>query len=184
MARIPRDLFGQPIRNRKPRLQATLERYDRETLPDRIVRAQRVHAMFPKGRSFIMPFETAYVFEEARMTFVHGLFVSTILLAVAFAEHRLADFLTSKGRGKDARAGLKAICATLRHEGVVHEVVLGKLDRLREIRNPFVHVKEHGHKHLLSRRMVAHRIAPEELLRQDAEEALSLMYQVALYPLR
>lgn len=183
-SRVEKDLFGHPIRRRKPRLQSVLERLDRATLQPRLERAQRVQRMFPKGYSFLMSIETAYVFEEAKMAFINGQFVSTILLAVAFTEHWLGSFLGSRGFEKEARSGLKGIVACLRRHGLVQEFILGKVDRLREIRNPFVHFKPTEHPHRITRRVWAQRRDPNEILRRDAEEGLSLMYQVSIYPLR
>lgn len=178
------DLFGQPVRKRKPQLQSVLERLDRESMQARLGRAQRVQAIFPKDYSFLMSFEAVYVFDEAKMAFMNGQFVSTILLAVAFSELWLGRFLRSKGFEKEARSGLKAIAARLRQHGLVQEFILGKVDRLREIRNPFVHLKPPGHPHRITQRAITQGRDPDRILRRDAEEMLSVMYQISVYPLR
>jgi hypothetical protein len=85
--------------------------------------------------------EMHHVFVEAKDTFIGGHYVSTLLLGCAFFEHTLSLLLEAHGHEKQARAGLKAIIDGLRKHRLVDDYLLTQVDRLRERRNPFVHLK-------------------------------------------
>ena len=133
----------------------------------------------------MMPFATAFVFDEARRTFVNGDFVATILLAAAFIEHRLGSHSRSKGYVNVARQGLAQIVACARDHDFAAAYLLDKVDRVRQIRNPFVHLKPFEHEHGLIQRMIRGEVEePATLLEKDAKEALALMYTIAVARLR
>jgi len=181
---VQKDLFGKPVRRRKDRLEAALEKYDRETLLDRVERLRWVDKVFPKGYDFMMPPETAYIFDEAKMAFLNGEFIATLLLASAFVEHWLGIPLQSKGFHKEAQKGLGAIIECARANNLVHGYLLDKADHLREIRNPFVHLKPFAHKHSIMQRAMNGLSHPVEIMENDAKEALSIMYTIASTSLR
>jgi hypothetical protein len=60
-------------------------------------------------------------------------------------------------------------------------MLLNKVDQLRLIRNPFVHLKSFGHEHTIGQRSLKQRMPPEALLETAAKEALIAMYGVAVY---
>jgi hypothetical protein len=182
--RLEKDLFGNPVRKRKPRLQSILEKYDRETLQDRVVRLRYVNAFFPKGYWFGMSVEAASLFSEAKMAFINGEYISTILLSLSFTEHWLGSYLASRGYPKRSFGSLSSIANTLRKEKSVPEYLLSPLDELRLLRNPFVHLKESDHPQNLERRMFSEQMPPYDILEKDAKEALALMYQIAVFPKR
>jgi len=96
-SKVEKDLFGNVVTKSKPRLQAVLEKYDRETLQDRVNRLRFVNAFFPKGYWFGMSVEAISLFDEAKMAFINGEHISTVLLSLSFAEHWLGSYLASKG---------------------------------------------------------------------------------------
>lgn len=133
----------------------------------------------------MMPFVTAFVFDEARRTFVNGDFVATILLASAFIEHRLSSHLRSKGYVKTTRQGLAQMIACARQHDFASPFLLDKVDRLRRIRNPFVHLKPFEDDDGLLKRMIRGEVEePARLLEKDAKMALTLMYTIAMARLR
>ncbi|MFN2524741.1 MAG: hypothetical protein ABR505_00530 [Actinomycetota bacterium] len=174
------DLFGHTRKPRKSRLRSVTERYDRDTLEARVARLVWLNKVFPTGYGFGMPFESFFVFDEAKMTFLNGQFIATSLLATAFIEHRFASVLAARGFVRESRAGFKRIVATLRAKGWVNSLLLDKVDLIRQRRNPFVHLKEFNHAHNLARRSVDSRTDPYELIESDAKEALTVMYTVAI----
>ena len=174
-----KDLFGKPIRQRKSRQQILLEKYDRETLDKRIDRLKWVEKIFPKGYGFLMPPETSYVFNEAKMSFINGELVATLLLVSAFVEHWLGIHIESKGFHKEAQKGLSAIIDCARTNNLIHSSLLVKADHLREIRNPFVHLKPYTHKHRVMQRAMDMQANPLTIMEKDAKDALSIMYTIA-----
>jgi hypothetical protein len=119
------------------------------------------------------------VFEEAKSCYIYGQAVATILLAAAFAEHWLGALLARRGYTKQAKAGLRSIVKHCREQRLAPEVILNKVDRLRQIRNPFVHLKGFDHEHGIAQRTLKARTNPFELVDADAREAIVAMYAVA-----
>lgn len=177
----PVDLFGRPVTVQRSRSQIELERYDRETMAGRIARLNYVKRVHPAG-GFGMPIESVMLFTEAKMAFVDGLFVSVLLLCNSFIEHVLGSMLESRGFQTEAKAGLAAQIACARKNGVLDEYLLEKADRLRKVRNPFVHLKPYDHEHGIHQRMMRARKNPYEILETDARTALSIMYAFATRP--
>lgn len=180
---LQKDLFGKPIRHRKSREQSLLEKYDRKTLDDRIQRLKWVEKVFPKGFSFVTSPETSYVFDEAKMAFINGEFIATILLVSTFIEHWLGAHIESKGFYKEVQKGLGAIIDCAGKKNLVHNNLLKKADHIRQIRNPFVHLKPFAHKHSLTQRAKSVLANPVEIMENDAKESLSIMYTIATSPL-
>ena len=182
---VAKDLFGKPVRQQRPRYEVTLERQEKKTLPERAARIQWLSGVIPRDRMFGMSLETGLVFEEARVSFVYGNFVAVIVLAAAFIEHWFIASLEARGYRAEASRGLAAAINCARRNKLVHSTILDKADRLRQIRNPFVHLKEFDHKNNLSQRMSQNRdFRIHALLEDDAKEALIAMYGVAVYAFR
>lgn len=176
---MDKDLFGNPLKKRKSRLERQLEKSDHQSFALRLERLKWLDSILPKGSSFVMPPETFHVFEEARLAFINGEFVATLLLANAFLEQWLGNVLASEGHAKEARQGLAAILQCMEETGLLHEFLSHAADRLRKIRNPFVHIKPFDHEHRLTQRVLKGQIDPYSLLEEDAKDAISLMLQVA-----
>src|SRR5580704_8839077 len=179
---VTTDLFGKPVRHQRPRYEAALERGERKTLPERAVRVRWLSEVIPKNLMFGMPLETSLVFNEAKASFVYGNYVAVIVLAASFIEHWFIASLSDRGYQKEASRGLGAAIKCARVNGLVAPLILDKADRLRLIRNPFVHLKEFDHEHDIGQRMAKSRTFDiRALLESDAKEALIAMYGVAVY---
>lgn len=179
---IEKDLFGKPVKHRRQRYEAALERGDKKTLPMRAARVRWLSEIIPRNRAFGMPLETSLVFEEAKASFVYENYVAVIVLAASFIEHWFIASLSNRGYEKEASQGLAAAIKCARVHGLVDQVILDKADRLRLIRNPFVHLKEFDHQHSIGQRMAKTRTFDiRAILESDAKEALIAMYGVAVY---
>lgn len=178
---IQKDLLGKPIRQRRPKYEATLERHELQNVPVRAERIRWLSTVIPKGGGYMMPLESMRVFQEAKDCFIYGQFVATLVLAASFIEHWLGGILDAAGQSKVATQGLKAIITHCREFNVIPVALCDKIDNLRLSRNPFVHLKPFDHAHNLGQRMLARRMHPDSILELDAKEALSAMYSVAVY---
>lgn len=179
---VDRDLFGKPIRGRRPRYEASLERSEARTRPERAARVRWLSEVIPRTRFFGMPLETILVFEEAKDSFIYGNFVAAVVLAASFIEHWFVASLDARGYQKEASQGLAAAIKCARRNDLVDPIILDKADQLRLIRNPFVHLKEINHPHGLHERMAGTKTFDiPALLESDAKEALIAMYGVASY---
>jgi hypothetical protein len=168
---MARDLLGTKIKARRPHYEAMLERRDHQSLVDRASRVRWLNQKLPKG-GLLMPADSMFVFSEAKSTFVNGYYISTIVLAAAFAEHWMSGILTGRGWGTDCKSGLRACVRCAREHEVWPDFVLSRIDRLQSIRNPFIHLKDFNHEHSLIQRSWASGRDPDEVLEEDAKQAL------------
>jgi HEPN domain len=176
---MEKDLLGRKIRRRKTKLQIALERYDRNSFDERLARLRWLARVFPDKYAFLGPPETLYIFDEAKNTFTDGAYVSTILLCTSFIEHWLSSVLSSRGYDSDAKGGLNSIVKCLKRQRLAHDFLIKRIDRLRELRNPFAHLKPPEHPHRITHRAVSEARHPMQVLEDDAKNAVSLMYAVA-----
>lgn len=176
-----KDLFGRPARQRRPRYEATLEKADKRMLSERAARARWLAEIIPKSTYFGMPTETFYVLDDTTSSFIYGNYVAVILLATSFVEHWFTAHLSARGYEKDAFRGLSASIQTARSQNLVETLILDKADRLRLIRNPFVHLKPFQHEHNLGSRSLRLGAHPKAILEQDAKDAIIALYAVAVH---
>ena len=175
---MQKDLFGKRIKERRPRFEWSLERIEKRSLPVRAERVRWLDRIMPRYQYVGLPLETYYVFEEAKSSFVYGCFVSSVVLAAAFVEHWLALHLSNRGYSDDVKRGLDAMVKCCRKNKLINPTLLGRIDKLRKIRNPFVHLKEYEHKFNLGQRLFKNRSGPDYVLENDAKESLITMYSV------
>ena len=178
---VSHDLFGNPIRQRRPCYELALQRSDRASLAERAARLRWVRSTVPKNLFFCMQYETLALFYEVKATFISGYFVGTIVLATAFIEHWISSNLSTIGYRKEASQGLVACMACARKNDLIPLILLNKIEQLRIIRNPFIHLKPFKHEHKIIHRASKSRKRPIDLLESDAQESLRLAYAVALY---
>lgn len=179
-----KNLFGERIRQQRPRYEAALKRTDKAALPFRAARIRWISERIPKNAGLAMPIETFYVFEEAKSSFIYGNFVAAVVLAAAFVEHWFSSNLAARGYEKEASQGLAALIKIARAKNLVNSILLDKVDHLRAIRNPFVHLQLRGHQHTIGERSWRQKVLPESLLEADAKDALIAMYGVARHAFR
>lgn len=177
--RLERDLFGKPVRPRRPRYEWSLGRAESASVSVRAARVRWLATKLPRGRTYIMPPESFYVFEEAKCSFIYGCFVATTILSAAFIEHWLADHLVSAGYRKDARGGLAAMLRCCEENDLLNQAILNRIERLRAVRNPFVHLKAFNDPHAIGQRTLRERADPVSVMEEDAKAALITMYAVA-----
>ena len=177
-----KDLFGNPLRPRRRRYEATLAASDKETLSERAARLRWLSSVSPRVYMLGLQIETAIVLQETQVSFVNGSFVAVIVLAGAFMEHWFAGSLAKRGFEKEASRGLAAAIKCARVNKLVDPLILDGADRLRLIRNPFVHLKDHDHEYTIGQRMM--KPQPRDILsmlESDAKDAVVAMFAVATY---
>lgn len=173
-----KDLFGTPLPENKVPLTSSLKRYDKNTFDHRLTRLQYLNSVFPKGMIYMLPTETHYLFQEIRSAYVAGLSVSVVMLAQAFIEHYYQLCLQLTPHSKIGEKGLFAILEFLRENDLEHEIILGKVEFLRKIRNPFIHLKKIDHPNTISQRALTTQNDPICLLENDAKHSLNIVLAV------
>ena len=174
------DLFGRAIPTRPAALTQWLKRYDSSTFEERRVRAMYLRSIYPRGYSFLLPPESHYVLQEAKAAYVNGLFVATVMLAQAFIEHLLQSHLEHKGHAVIAHKGLGAIIKYMMKNEPEHGFLIKKVDAVRKFRNPFTHLRNFDDPDTLMQHVIRTHQPPDEVLKQEAEKALVVMYQMAI----
>ncbi|MBL8092305.1 MAG: hypothetical protein JNJ43_18370 [Anaerolineales bacterium] len=174
-----KDMFGHPVRKRVDKYERMLAKSDKETFASRVERLKFVDGIIG-NIGMLGSMETVFIFREAGWAYINGAFISTIMLSQAFIERRLHDLMFEKGFESEAKHGAQSIIKFCRKNQLVSDFLLDKFDRLRQIRNPFVHVKSSDHPFSLDQRMFTEKIQPNDLIENDAKEALSLMYTLLL----
>jgi len=139
-----------------------------------------LRTVYPGGYSFLLPLESSIVLEEAKLSFLNGADLATVMFAQAFIEHLLQIHVDNLGQPKVARRGLKAIAAYVRETEPQHAYLMGLVDEVRRFRNPFMHLREFDDPDRLTQRLLANPGSPEQVLEGEAKRALAIMYRVAL----
>jgi hypothetical protein len=170
MNRKTKDLFGRELKTRRPAYEAALEKRDSWTRPQRAARVRWLKQKLPGGMG--MPMDTMFVFNEATSSFIDGYFVATIVLSSAFAEHWIAGHLEARGLSKEASRGLDSCIQSARRLRMWPDLILDRLDYLRKVRNPFVHLKKYTHEHSLNQRSYHRGLDAGEVAEADAKHAL------------
>jgi len=181
---MEKDLFGKKVvqKKRRTKFEIALKKTDNESFEDRLNRLKYLNKIFPRDLFLGADQETIFIFSEAKMTFINGEFIATILLTQAFIERILQSHYESIGLEKIAKRGSKALLAHAKKNELLHPYLLEKFDLLRKKRNPLTHLKPFEHEHNLSQRILnrikkgEQYIHPILMLEEDAKEAMSLMY--------
>lgn len=121
--------------------------------------------------------ETLALFNEAEDAFREGHFISVMLLALAFVEHTIVEELVERCLSKE-RVNFERAIELAQKNQVLGTELLSRIDRLREVRNPFVHRRPPDDPDTYGNRYITRQIHPRTMLEQDAREAFEVMYLV------
>ena len=160
-----------------------LTKYDEST---RGHRAERIvwigqHSAMPSvimGRT-----ESLHLLTEAREVFVNGHFASALLLAVAVIEHSLVEECQLRGLFEGSPPFSKVL-KVAEENNVLPSAWFPALRLLALRRHPYVHLRDSADEHGLGHRVQKEHLHPQTILQQDAEAALTLMYDVFRSTLR
>lgn len=158
---------------------SALEAFDISSRPSRADRLLWL-AQFHRDLSGITgPPEVMDLREEARVCYMNGLYVATLLTALACVEQMLSDELRPAPRTKKNRLDLESLIRAARKADLVPGPTLDDADRLRELRNAFSHQKDDDAQAFrLGVRVRVERKHPRSLLEADAQLAIRTMYAV------
>ncbi len=182
---MERDIFGNKIekKKRKSRLESGLLKYDTSTFSSRLERLKYINKIFPDGISMMADIETIFIFDEAKMAFINGEYISTILLTQSFIKRIIQHHYNSIGLNKESQKGLKYLVKHAKENQIIHEYLLDKIELLRKKRNPFTHLKSNNHEFTINNRFYKNLNKFEDIhkmLENDAKDAMSLMYTVSI----
>jgi hypothetical protein len=154
---------------------------DSLSLPYRLERLDFVVRNFGPERHLLLTGMSAHYFQEARLCYLNGIFVATLLMVQCALEELLRGFFRLKGDDAVAgTAGFKAVIEHSLHEGFISQDEAQEMDDIRTARNPYVHPKEIAHPTSLLRRIQMANFEKDEgeLMREDAEKALLCLFRL------
>lgn len=156
---------------------AFLREDDERSRPFRARRLELIACEFGQPRLLVLPGGpvSSYAFEEARHAYIRGLDVGTVLLSQTVLEHMLAGLLRMAGH--DGDWGFVRVLRLARDERLISEAEFELFDRLRELRNPYVHARVPLAPGTLGRRSIERGNFPDdaELMEEDATMAITAL---------
>ncbi len=157
--------------------------YDDESRPTRARRIEWASSLYQSPGMVSGEFVQLTMMEEARVCFVNGQFLATVLCATSAVEHLLVADLEPKVvlAGKTTLGPLIQMAFDIQ---LFLPSVIQRLQTLNELRNPLAHRRDPFHKSTLVSRYLQHKVHPEALMEKDARFAMEVMYEVFLLLLR
>lgn len=118
----------------------------------------------------------AQSFAELRLAYIHGLYLSTVLLALACIEQELAGLLHAAGWERARTARLDDLLSQAHERGVVTDRERGDVfEHLREVRNSYAHYRHMGHSAAWIRRAIDRDMPLDHVLEDDAWQAVQAL---------
>jgi len=176
---MKKDLFGNTIDEPVDAASEELSNYDKDSFNERLIRLKYINKIYHFGTRVFGSNESVRIFDEAIHCYIFGQFVATIILAQAFIERRFQEYFHIRMDAKRAKYSLDKLLKEFRANQFIDEHFVEKIDKIRLKRNPFVHHKEPLHKDSLMSRSYNSSIDPDQLLEDDAKDALSLMMAIS-----
>lgn len=125
----------------------------------------------------------AQAFEEMRLAYLNGLYISCVVVSQVVIEHVLAGLFEMAGRTDLEGAGFQKLTKEALAAGFISQVESDGLDHLRQLRNPYAHSKPVMHQSCFIRRAAETGSPPSELFKQDAETSLAVISRLlSRYP--
>lgn len=115
--------------------------------------------------------------EEARVCFVNGQYMATVLCATSVVEHLLVEELGSTLAGRPMLG--KSIDAAERAKIYPAEII-NELRDLNQLRIPLAHRRNVSDPSTLANRYLAKQVHPDSIKEQDARRSLEVMYKYFL----
>jgi hypothetical protein len=142
----------------------------------RAERLAKLLAVLPEEEMvFFGGLASAQAYIEIRLAYIHGLYLSTVLLALACIEQELAGALHIRGMDSAANAKLEKLLTEGLTLGIITSGEFQTFNRLREVRNSYTHYRPPTHRTAWARRAMATDIPIDDILEADAVGALSAL---------
>jgi hypothetical protein len=128
--------------------------------------------------------------EELRLCFMDGYYLATVLLAQIFIENSLGGSYIISGDDKLVEKGFSKLIDQALADNLIDSSLAAQFHQLRRMRNPYVHPKAGtGPGSIMGRMLEKYRDgkvydSPEELAREDAEQAVRTVVDFLRYTRR
>jgi hypothetical protein len=155
-----------------------LQEDDRKSRPFRAARVREVIELFPIPEGGLITFggsETMTALVEARLAYVNGLYLCTVLSTLTVLERHFAGMLYAKGLESAKRMKFEELLKRAKEAGMFNPEEESDLEQFRHLRNAYAHFREPLHKLSSERRSIKDDLPFEDLLYRDAQTALGLL---------
>jgi len=115
--------------------------------------------------------------EEARVSFVNGQFMASVLCATSVVEHLLVDELVARGL-HNGKPTLGTSIGAARSAQIFPAEMLNRMEELNNLRNPIAHHRDPLDASTLVSRFLSHKVHPNTLMERDSRFALEVMYDL------
>ena len=155
-----------------------LQKDDRKSRPFRAVRVRESIELFPIPEGGLITFggsETMTALVEARLAYVNGLYLCTVLSARAVLERHIAGLLYAAGLESAKRMSFEDLLKRAKKDGILKPEEESDFDEFRHLRNGYAHFREPSHELSSLRRSIKNDQPFDDLLQRDAQTALALL---------
>jgi hypothetical protein len=151
---------------------------DKRSRASRAERLQELENLFPLTGEGLITFggmETMTALVEARLAYLNGLYLCTVLAALAVLERHFAGMLYAEGLGSAKRMSFDDLLKRTERESLISSEDKPVFDQFRQLRNAYAHFREPSHELSSLRRSIKEDLPFEDLLRKDAQTATGLL---------
>lgn len=113
-----------------------------------------------------------HAFEEMRLCYLNGLYISCVVMAQLVIEHILTGLFEMGNRTDLEGVGFKKLTEEALTAGLISQEEFDGLDELRCLRNSYTHSQPIGHETCFIRRAAETGSHPRKLFEDDARKAL------------
>ena len=156
-------------------LEEWLREDDAKSRPFRAQRAREMMAACPIDEAGVMVSggeDTMTAFVEARLAYVNGLYLCTVLSALAVLERHFTARLYGAGLESAKRMSFEDVLKRGLKDGMLTPEQEADFRELRLLRNSYAHLQEPGHS---AERSPREGVPMADLLKQDALKALEIL---------
>ena len=129
----------------------------------------------PKEGMFFQGETSLHSFDEVRLAYIHGLYLTTVLLSLACIEREVAGRLYASGWEEAKGAGLEKLLSKAHARGIISDAESDTFHHLRRLRNSYAHFKPPLHSSSLICWVPAQNLLPNEVMMIDAQKAVEAL---------
>ena len=164
---------------RRKKLEPWLKEDDKKSFDYRMERLDFLEKEFGKGRSILFFGTTpGMAFDEARLTYLNGLYVSCILITEAIIEQSFAGMFYAAGNNEVAKHGYRKVIEKAYRENWIDDEDYRTLVSINTRRNSLVHFRSPG-----DNRHPMYQATSEgkdfwDMVQDDAKTILSVLFRM------
>ena len=132
----------------------------------------------PYTGNLLLDEEDHMLLQECLSAYVYGMYGVAVISSDAFLERIITDSVETAG-GEVGRQGFGKTLETFRSLKLIDRFIFDRIVRLHQIRNNLAHERGPDHKLRIFRRALKQRRIAQEIMKEDAREAVCLAYGLA-----